>query len=346
MKLLLQSLLLVIAFYDALAFASTSVATQRSRRTRAQPPLYYKPYEPIQNSTISATTTTIPKKNLLGFFYDVEPHWEGSSYSYVRPGHDNLRLARHHQAFEFSFAGCVEMEQRPERVGSDGKTTTGLALWSSALALSSFLDARGNDWGKDTNLTCLELGAGLGLPSIVLARHGVEAMATDRDPETLELLERNARANLDANAALAIGALDWSHPEDSALFRDGASSPFAAPDLVLASDVVYKGTRPHWRGFLEVLDRLRENRRRRQKGNTTTATTSLPTSTSSTDPLVLVGYTQRRLDMTREEEGEFLALVRCYGMRVTPLPPHLAPYSDHWPLTVLWKLEWERSRVE
>lgn len=306
-------------------------------RGTLQTRLYYKPYEPSSTSTQNSTMTSIPKKKLLGYFYDVQPQWEGSSYSYVRPdnnsnnnsteNNNNLRLARHHQEFEFSF-GRVAMEQRPERVGADGKTTTGLALWSSALALSSFLDKRfTGSW--PTGFTCLELGAGLGLPSIVLARHGVKVLATDKDPETLDLLKQNAKDNLNNNNhTLQVQELDWAQFDDSVL----------APDLILASDVVYNGTRPYWRDLLSLLNRLRENRRRQwQEGMVSLPCGNIDTST---DPLVLMGYTQRRLDMTQEQEGEFYALLSRYGMKVTTLPPDLAPYSDHWPLTVLWKLEW------
>jgi predicted nicotinamide N-methyase len=73
----------------------------------------------------------------------------------------------------------------------------------------------------------LELGCGLGLPSLAAALAGADVLATDWAPEALDHLERNAAANgLRVRTAL----LDW---------RDGAPAepPF---DLVIAADVLYE----------------------------------------------------------------------------------------------------------
>src|SRR5919106_1769576 len=63
-------------------------------------------------------------------------------------------------------------------------------LWRSGVALARELDP---EWlgGKRV----LELGCGLGVPSIAAARWGAEVLATDADPDALALLERNAEAN-------------------------------------------------------------------------------------------------------------------------------------------------------
>ena len=41
----------------------------------------------------------------------------------------------------------------------------------------------------------VELGCGLGVPSIAAVRGGASALATDSDAEALDLVERNAREN-------------------------------------------------------------------------------------------------------------------------------------------------------
>ena len=111
-------------------------------------------------------------------------------------------------------------------------------LWRSGLALARELDPEAVR-GKRV----LELGCGLGVPSIVAARAGAEVLATDADPEALALLERNAAAN---EAALETAAIKWSAAET--LLERG---PF---DLVLASDVLYERTSVA--PLLELLPRL------------------------------------------------------------------------------------------
>src|SRR5215218_658587 len=64
-------------------------------------------------------------------------------------------------------------------------------LWRSGVALARELAAAPPAAGARV----VELGCGLGVPSLVAARAGAAVLATDEDPEALELIERNARAN-------------------------------------------------------------------------------------------------------------------------------------------------------
>jgi predicted nicotinamide N-methyase len=89
----------------------------------------------------------------------------------------------------------------------------------------------------------IELGCGLGLPSLAAARSGAEVLAVDVAPEAIELLESNARKNgITVDTAIA----DWSAPET--LLEGG---PF---DLVLAADVLYE--RQSTAPLLSLLPRL------------------------------------------------------------------------------------------
>src|SRR3954465_10627681 len=63
-------------------------------------------------------------------------------------------------------------------------------LWRSGVALAREL-AHETLAGRRV----VELGCGLGLPSLVAARAGADVLATDEDGEALELLGRNAREN-------------------------------------------------------------------------------------------------------------------------------------------------------
>src|SRR5690242_7563198 len=89
----------------------------------------------------------------------------------------------------------------------------------------------------------VELGCGLGVPSLAAARGGADVLATDGDEEALELLERNAREN---GVAVATACVDWAEAES--LVECGAF------DLVLAADVLYE--RGSIAQLLELLPRL------------------------------------------------------------------------------------------
>jgi predicted nicotinamide N-methyase len=111
-------------------------------------------------------------------------------------------------------------------------------LWRSGVALARELDRvslRG--------LRVVELGCGLGVPSIAAARAGAAVLATDACAEALARVARNARAN---DVRVETAAVDWRKPDE--LLR---RAPF---DLVLAADVLYD--RPSVAQLLALLPRL------------------------------------------------------------------------------------------
>jgi len=75
----------------------------------------------------------------------------------------------------------------------------------------------------------LELGCGLGLPSLAAALRGADVLATDWAEEAIELLRENAEQN---GAALRVARVRWSEPEP--LLR---GVPW---DLVLGADLLYE----------------------------------------------------------------------------------------------------------
>jgi predicted nicotinamide N-methyase len=111
-------------------------------------------------------------------------------------------------------------------------------LWPSGVALARALDGRALRGAR-----VVELGCGLGLPSIVAAQAGGHVLATDWSRAALELLEVNAQRN---GATVETMAVDWARPE--ALLARG---PFA---LVLAADVLYE--RRNVPMLLDLLPRL------------------------------------------------------------------------------------------
>jgi len=78
-------------------------------------------------------------------------------------------------------------------------------------------------------LRVLELGCGLGLPSLAAAAAGAYVLATDWSSDAIELLRRNAERN---GLELRAEVVRWDEPEP--LLRE------APWDLVLAADVLYE----------------------------------------------------------------------------------------------------------
>jgi predicted nicotinamide N-methyase len=78
-------------------------------------------------------------------------------------------------------------------------------------------------------LRVVELGCGLGLPSLAAALRGADVLATDWAEDAIDLLGRNAERN---GLLLRAARLRWSEPEP--MLR-------AAPwDLVLGADLLYE----------------------------------------------------------------------------------------------------------
>jgi predicted nicotinamide N-methyase len=104
-------------------------------------------------------------------------------------------------------------------------------LWPAARSLAEALpDVAG--------LRVIELGCGLGLPSLVAAAKGATVTAADWSPDAIELLRRNAARNgLELRAVVR----DWRKPWSERF------------DLAVAADVLYEE-----RNVEPVLARLRE----------------------------------------------------------------------------------------
>ena len=113
-------------------------------------------------------------------------------------------------------------------------------VWESAIVLAEDLaaeDGRGR--------TLLELGCGLGLPSIVAARAGFTVTATDYEAPALEGVLYNAAAN--GIDAIATRELDWRRiPGDLGRF-----------DRVVAADVLYESH--HAAALADVIARSLES---------------------------------------------------------------------------------------
>ena len=97
-------------------------------------------------------------------------------------------------------------------------------LWPSGLALARRVAVRALHGART-----LELGCGLGLPSLAAVLAGGRVLATDWSPQAVELLRDNAARN---DIALEVERADWAAPEPL-LER-------APWDLVIGADLLYE----------------------------------------------------------------------------------------------------------
>jgi predicted nicotinamide N-methyase len=96
-------------------------------------------------------------------------------------------------------------------------------LWASGRALAMELATHDLSGRR-----VLELGCGLGAPSVVAARQGARVLATDRSSDAVAFTAHNLALNdLEGDVAL----VDWSDPDALA-----GGAPW---DLVIAADVLY-----------------------------------------------------------------------------------------------------------
>jgi predicted nicotinamide N-methyase len=98
-------------------------------------------------------------------------------------------------------------------------------MWPSGLALADALAEQGDEL---VDLRVLELGCGLGVPSIVAARAGARVLATDSVSDAVVYTAHNLAIN---DVEADVGQVDWRNA--GALVERG---PW---DLVIAADVFY-----------------------------------------------------------------------------------------------------------
>lgn len=100
-------------------------------------------------------------------------------------------------------------------------------IWPSARALGQFMNERKKQFSKKRGL---EVGCGLGLPSILAALLGAQMQASDFHPDVAYWLQKNAERN---RVRIDYQPWDWTKP--------GVPGTY---DFVLASDVLYESRHP------------------------------------------------------------------------------------------------------
>ena len=169
--------------------------------------------------------------------------------------------------------GEVTIEWQP---AGRGLAHTGLAPWDASYVLAEWIsrhpspaslpalqellggteDGGGGTWKQwaDNGRGGVELGAGVGLLSIVAARLGVSMVATDGDEAVLGLLQENVSRQAWASGKeepVRVSQLKWGAP--AVLESLGLH---AAVGLVLATGVVYGSDPEGWSGLVDSIIQL------------------------------------------------------------------------------------------
>jgi predicted nicotinamide N-methyase len=118
-------------------------------------------------------------------------------------------------------------------------------VWPAALALARVV---ASEPGVGAGRRGLEIGCGLGLPSLVAARRGARVVAADWKIEPLRLLLRSAATN---GARLSAVQLDWRNVPlraafDFCLMADVAYDAASEESLVAAVDAVLAASGVAW----------------------------------------------------------------------------------------------------
>lgn len=111
-----------------------------------------------------------------------------------------------------------------EDFGRDERLPYWAELWPSAIALARYLSHE-----DLASKRAIELGCGVGLPTVVALARGAEVLATDHYEAALDFTLHNARTNLGRELETAL--IDWHVPDAQHL---------GSFDLVLAADVLYE----------------------------------------------------------------------------------------------------------
>lgn len=152
-------------------------------------------------------------------------------------------------------------------------------LWPSALVLAEEIAA---DWPAGKKI--LELGCGIGLPSVVAAGCGARVLASDWYPEALVFAEHNAAR---AGVEIETLAADWSAPPPQLR----AEAPF---DLIVGADILYEDRNGD--ALSQLLPELIA-----PEGEIIVTDPRRPNVTALVDPLTKAGWEHRRED--RENPG-------------------------------------------
>lgn len=171
----------------------------------------------------------------------------------------------------------------------------GTRVWKSSLKLSEFLKENSN---KIENKNILELGAGLGLPSIAASILGAKTVVATEQQPLDNLLEKNFKSLdfLDQDKITSL-ALDWKNIENNQIL-ERLNSLFDGPvDVILLSDCIFSEVyEESWKDLIKVIHACYSNQK-----------------------LTVYNSVQRRNDAQSDGVDDFVAGLKVLGFKTVLL---------------------------
>lgn len=124
---------------------------------------------------------------------------------------------------------------------------TGATLWDCSIVLTEYLLKLIEKNEINSTNKILELGAGLGLPSIALAKVNMNVTTSERQL-AFPLLELNIEKNNVTNH-INIIELDWKQPQQNINSHDSF-------DIIIGSDLFFNANRDIWNNLIETFEFL------------------------------------------------------------------------------------------
>ncbi|CAE8589498.1 unnamed protein product, partial [Polarella glacialis] len=115
----------------------------------------------------------------------------------------------------------------------------GDSVWPAAILMGRWLAIHPKAPVKFQGKVVLEIGAGLGMPGVLAAVLGAEAvLIQDRDEPSLQQVMETA---VEAQVVSSITTLrcDWQDLPGKLSEEVEALAPFRAPDVILGSDIIF-----------------------------------------------------------------------------------------------------------
>ncbi|EKX42191.1 hypothetical protein GUITHDRAFT_141394 [Guillardia theta CCMP2712] len=193
---------------------------------------------------------------------------------------DPLLASLHETEHEFRLEWTGTGRSLPDSVKlQQGGRGTGATTWAAGYILATFIakyhsnmeeklprtfvevvKTRGQEF-KFEDRTVVELGAGLGLVSIVLGMLGSRVVSTDGDETVIPFLAKNVRAyRQHMKHVVKVARLHWGSSEDvqlcmSRLPAEGVEGGTTV-DIIMAADVVFGQDTRVWEALLATMLKL------------------------------------------------------------------------------------------
>ena len=287
-----------------------------------------------------------PPETVTGDIFDVSFDKKGGgSYSWSAggssPDSPDIGNARQYRRVQFDGIGSVLVRHEPNLFvqprSENERGKTGVTLWSASFVIGHYLDSllcslRQESGMSTKGLTMLDIGAGLGLTSAVAVKHGLNVVATDiGEADVMALLsdniERNRPAGLTNTSSYYVESLEWISAAETINLHPAYKrlECLGGADIIALSDVIYKATEPAWASLIAIVKEFRNQKLRLCKDG-------------DENQVILLGYTHRRRDMSRQDEAKFFAMCMSAGFKVELIHSNDIPNAEKYMLTSLFRL--------